>query len=354
MVFTVIILFTQLPMLRFLSAAPPPPGFHFRDEPVGGDAAVRELDLLVFLMALLSCAHAIRHRQLPLAFAGFGLGIVVEQASLRFGGTHCHASGVVDLSGCSSANSVVYYLPWVYSCITLARRLVDERSWSFPLVCGLFFFGMCGVYESQGPMMGWWLWPRDDLLVKADCRITQFGPPAVDGRGLVASQHAYDALITRIFGVPALAPYFHFAFGWGIAIAFQWLHFRASLGAALCCVIGGPVIAMVWDPPIRILGSLLGADQASAAMCVMALAFALPVLLGVPLRTNQPTDPLLFAIPFLNELYFAYNATFGRGADVLPPPLKLFVLTVALAATSAYARAAGVVRSSTEGGPARP
>ena len=340
--------------MGFFGTTPMPEGHLYIAEPIGGSMAVFELDALVLVMCILSCIHAYKNSALPLVIAGLGLGVVTEHASLRLGGTHCHQSGLINISECSSANSVFYYLPWVYSCITLARRLVDERSWSFPLVCGLFFFGMCGVYESQGPMMGWWLWPRDDLLVKADCRITQFGPPAVDGRGLVASQHAYDALITRIFGVPALAPYFHFAFGWGIAIAFQWLHFRASLGAALCCVIGGPVIAMVWDPPIRILGSLLGADQASAAMCVMALAFALPVLLGVPLRTNQPTDPLLFAIPFLNELYFAYNATFGRGADVLPPPLKLFVLTVALAATSAYARAAGVVRSSTEGGPARP
>ena len=37
---------------------------------------------------------------------------------------------------------------------------------------------------------------------------------------LVAAQHAYDALYTRMFGVPALAPYFHFAFGWGIPYCF--------------------------------------------------------------------------------------------------------------------------------------
>ena len=30
-------------------------------------------------------------------------------------------------------------------------------------------------------------------------------------------------------GVPALAPYFHFAFGWGIAIALQLVAFRDTV-----------------------------------------------------------------------------------------------------------------------------
>ena len=320
-----------------------PPGHLFTPNAIGGISAVYELDVLVLLMTILSCAHAYASNQLSLAIAGLGLGLVVEHASLRLGGTHCHQTGLINFSECSSVNSVVYYLPWVYSCVTLARRLVDERSWSFPLLCGLFFFGMCGVYESQGPMMGWWLWPQPDMVVKGGCDIAQFGIPADDTRGLVASKHAYDALHDRVFGVPALAPYFHFAFGWGIAVAFQLVNFSSGLGAALLCVLGGPAIAMIWDPPIRVLHHLLGTDQAAGAMALMGLALALPMLVGVPLRTGQKTDMMLFAIPMLNECFFVYNALLGRGAGVLPPTLKLFVLTVAIVASVGYARAAGVL-----------
>ena len=333
-------------MVSFFGPAPPPalpPGHVYNTEPVGGWQAVFELDLLVLVMVALSCLHAYRSKQWPLLIASLGLGIVTEHASLRLGGTHCHQSGMFDLSECSSANSAFYYLAWAYACTTLARRLIDEESMAYPLVTGLFFFGFCGVYESQGPMMGWWLWPKGDLVVKAGADVLQFGIPASDDRGLVASQHAYDALYTRVYGVPALAPYFHFAFGWGIAIALQLAKFRInSLGAALLCVLGGPAIALIWDPPIRILYHLFGADQAVGAQLIMSLSFALTMVLGPALKTDQPRDALLFLIPLCNEAFFLHNALFGRGKDVLPPPLKLFVAGVAIVATAAYGRAAGM------------
>jgi len=69
--------------------------------------------------------------------------------------------------------------------------------------------------------MGWWLWPKPDMIVKVGCDIWKNGDLGDDARGLVASKYAYDVLYTRIHGCPALAPYFHFAFGWGIAKAYQ-------------------------------------------------------------------------------------------------------------------------------------
>ena len=95
-------------------------------EPVGGEQAVFELDILVLTMVVLTCLHAARARQWSLVLAGLGLGVVVEQASLRLGGTHCHQSGMFNLSDCSSWNSVAYYVPWVYACVSLAKRLVDD------------------------------------------------------------------------------------------------------------------------------------------------------------------------------------------------------------------------------------
>ena len=118
-------------------------------------------------MCIIIGIHALREKQIPLFVAGILLGILIETVSLRFGGTHCHATGLLNFSECSSANSVLYYGPWVYTCVTAARRLTLEKTWAFPVVCGAFFFGMCGVYEMQGPLNGLWLWPDQSGLVKA-------------------------------------------------------------------------------------------------------------------------------------------------------------------------------------------
>jgi hypothetical protein len=325
--------------------------FAYRFPPVGGLTVVYELDLLVSSMLCLTLWHAALKGQHMLALAGLGLGFVTETLSLRFGGTHCHASGLLDFTPCSSLNSILYYTPWVYSCVSCARCLVaDEASWTFPLVCGLLFFGMCGPYESQGPMMGWWLWPQADRVVKAGVDLWQFGAPGLDPRGLVAAEHAYEALATRAFGVPALAPYFHFAFGWGIATAFQ-AQTRWSLpGGAIAPVLLGPAFGMLWDPPVRLCDWLLGANKLAAAMSIMAVALALPFFAGKPLKSSQAFDPLLFASPALNGMFFVGNAIVGRGASTLPGELKLFVLCVASCATVAYARASGLFQVGEDGG----
>ncbi len=372
--------------MSWLLSSPAEPGVSVFP-PVGGTAAVDALDALVLCMVALTCLHAHRHGSWALALSGLGLGLVVEQASLRFGGTHCHASGRINISDCSSANSVFYYVPWVYAGVTSARRLVDERSWAFPLLCGVLFFGMCGVYESQGPFMGWWLWPRADGVVKPGCDIWQHGVPGADRRGLVVSAHAAEALSTRVHGVPALAPYFHFAFGWGIARALQLSSFRAPLLA----VILGPSLGapnpsprrqpsphsrpprpprararragMLWDPPVRVIELCIGASKSVAAAALMLGSLVVAVAAGPPFaRHDAPAEPrngkerkrasaadtsapdaLLFAIPLLNGGYFLHHALLGRGAAVLPPDLRAFVITLALCATALYARAAGLV-----------
>ena len=315
--------------------------FAYRFPPVGGLTSVYELDLLVATMLSLVLWHAAFNDKASLALAGLGLGLVTETLSLRLGGTHCHASGLLNFSPCSSANSILYYVPWVYSCVTCAARLTDTASWAFPLVCGMLFFGMCGVYESQGPMMGWWLWPQSDGLVKAG--VFLWPHLRDDSRGLVAADHAYEALSVRAFGVPALAPYFHFAFGWGIATAFQAQVRWALPGGAIAPVLLGPALGMLWDPPIRILFYALGADKLAAAMAIMGCALALPFFAGAALTAAPPPDPLLLAAPLLNGLFFCANAIVGRGASTLPGGLKLFVLSVACCATVAYARAAGLI-----------
>lgn len=120
-------------------------------------------------------------------------------------------------------------VPWVYVGITAARRLTIEHAWNYPLVCGMFFFGFCAVYESQGPLKGWWAWPRADNVVKLGCAVWQAGKLGEDGRGLVASPHVVEALEERVFGVPVMAPLYHFGLGSGVALAFQACGFRRPL-----------------------------------------------------------------------------------------------------------------------------
>ena len=121
--------------------------------PVGGQESIFRLDLLVISMTALSIYHAKKAQEgYDLLVLGLLLGIFTETASLRLGGTHCHANSpyLPDFSQCSSSNSVFYYVPWVYCCITSARRLVGSDSSPFlPWVAAVLFFGMCGPYEMQ-------------------------------------------------------------------------------------------------------------------------------------------------------------------------------------------------------------
>ena len=137
-------------------------------------APIVELDVMVVLMSAAAMYHAhtekdpvVRKENYVLIVTSFLLGLATEHASLRFGGTHCHASGTLNFSECSSVNSVCYYIGWIYTCILVARRLTrrsdGSTSWAFPFLTGGLFFGMCGVYEMQGPLMGWWLWPQVSL-----------------------------------------------------------------------------------------------------------------------------------------------------------------------------------------------
>ena len=128
--------------------------------PVGGDVAIWELDLLVLLMCVAVALHSVQWQcnQWRLLATGLTLGYVVETLSLHFGGTHCHASGLLNFSECSSANSVFFYIIWIYCSIVAGRRLVDERSFAFPFFCSFLFFGISGIYACIGPLMRWWLW----------------------------------------------------------------------------------------------------------------------------------------------------------------------------------------------------
>jgi hypothetical protein len=160
---------------------------------------------------------------------------------------------------------------------------------------------------------------------------------------VVVTEHAKEALAARVFAVPALAPYFHSAYGWGIAVAFQIVGFDGSLVRHLLPALLGPALAMLWDPPIRLLVHYLGASPAAAAAAVMLSSFLIALLAGPALETRVQRDPLLLLAPAANTLFFLYQALGGRGASVLPGDLKLLVAAVGVVALLAYTRAAGLL-----------
>lgn len=117
--------------------------------------------------------------------------------------------------------------------------------------------------------------------------------------GMVATPHVLVALEERIWGFPVMAPYFHYAFGFGIAMALQLLvpAIRGKQGAArqtayppvtsssvagiLMSVLFGPTLGLLWDPVERIVSLAVGgASKFATVPLIMVSAFILPLILG--------------------------------------------------------------------------
>jgi hypothetical protein len=253
-----------------------------------------EIDVLVALMLAFSAVHAWRTSNFILipTFALYSLA--TEWMSIRVGGTHCHAAGIANVSDCSSVNSVLYYVPWMYTCLisgqALAARVLPRPSVHgaartlhgalvTAAIVGALQFGFCGVYEMQGPTLRLWRWPdaagvtqyavgirnvvHSDSAVEhaaasstdtfasyasmglAQHTITHYfpaGPPARD-HNLIASPHAYEALaarwpadgdagVTMARGFPVMAPVFHVALGFGFCLA-GWLFSAGTVNSTV-------------------------------------------------------------------------------------------------------------------------
>lgn len=234
------------------------------------------------------------------------------------------------------------YAPWIYTTVTCARRLAhNDASPTIVAFAGALSFFMCGPYELQGPLMGWWLWPRPDGLVKEGSTLWQIGEPAADTRGLVVAPHALDALEERVFGVPVMAPYFHAAFavgiaGMGLTTAFRWPVLATAVG---------PMAALLCDPPVRAMRAVLSCKFAAAVPATMVAALVSVLFAGpaLPSRGRVPRDCLLFAVPAIEHTYMLANALLRPlGAAAIPPNLKVLLLATSCMAASAFGRACGL------------
>ena len=263
------------------------------------DSNVLGIDLLVVLMLAVVSLHAVRHRQLGLFVASCLLGCGTEFMAIRFGGTHCHNAGIINFAQCSSVNSVVYYGPWIYSSVASALKLVGDGSrWPLPWLCGAFAFGMCGIYEMQGPNMRWWRWPDPATGHVVDFAGEPFWQLEPTGDSMVITAHAGAALKERVWALsdptwpralPVMAPYFDMAFGWGVGLV---LWAAPGLGTVVCVLLG-PLAALLWDLPVRLLQEQCGVDKTESVPMLMATAVILPLLLmrGGLRRQPSTTQP---------------------------------------------------------------
>jgi len=282
------------------------------------------------------------------------VAVMVEQASIWLGGTHCHATSDYMLTACSSLNSVFYYVPWFYSCLLSTQRLGLSRQ-ATPLAAGVMLHGFCSVYELQGPSFGFWRWPdaASRAVAEGDFLTTYRGflggTVVVDGVGgeppvLRTHPHAYHALETRWSSAPVMAPLYHVAMGVGFAMALSLtgpfdLTQRVPLWRWVVTVVLTGPIALLFDLPPR-FAERMDVGRSTVAPLLIVLTAILPPLIWPATKTNsvavaasastQP-DHLLFAVPLLNHLYFA---TFSWRHELWSPHPELYPVVLAFTAAS--------------------
>eukprot|EP00467_Chlorarachnion_reptans_P023908 CAMPEP_0114515310 /NCGR_PEP_ID=MMETSP0109-20121206/16664_1 /TAXON_ID=29199 /ORGANISM="Chlorarachnion reptans, Strain CCCM449" /LENGTH=321 /DNA_ID=CAMNT_0001695499 /DNA_START=5 /DNA_END=970 /DNA_ORIENTATION=- len=261
----------------------------YYNDPATLPKGVLGLDILMYSCTLMAFAHealAGRTSRFPAkCLLLFLMALFVEEASINNGivWTHCHDDALFMITKCSSLNSVLYYVPWIYTALATAKRM-NLPWWAYPSAVGMLQ-GLFGVpYEMQGPAFGWWKYTDQDV--------------------------ANGALTERIWGMPLMAAYFHPAMGWGVAMAETFTGYgrKASFFSWLMTLILSPIFALALDIPVRIL-TFLNVSKAVSVPILLISIFVFPVLLatlcaGRIQKKSWRKDTLLFSIPFLWSVYF--------------------------------------------------
>jgi len=380
---------------------------------------ILQLDALFGTLFVLTWIHACRHRgnwegSLLVVFLAVHTAIF-EHCSLFLGGTHCHATSPLgrfaNLTPCSSLNSILFYVPWIYTSIEGAWRLllavsIRRSSWNkfqsmlliivIPFLVGLLQFGFGVVYELQGPWNNFWSWPDyNGVIASSRERLGPWegysplkvllgaknshveGVATIDWRGAFrVSEHAMVALEERIYGVPVLAPYFHFCYGfaWAAGLLFVYMSSgsalvggstesddantiaRPSLYKIAIAGLQAPILFVIPIEMTRNLSHTLGVKYLIGVILSLALSSLLVAVVlqwlktregrdakDLP-KTNQTTffaarnttnstdtgittsDPLLFSISFLMHAFFAFLPF--RSTVPTPNGLELLVATI--------------------------
>lgn len=86
------------------------------------------------------------------------IATIAEQLSISLGETHCHFDALIMITKCSSLNSLLFYLPWMYSCYYISQNFNFQTKRSRLLFIGLIHPIFCTMYELTGANNHWWTW----------------------------------------------------------------------------------------------------------------------------------------------------------------------------------------------------
>eukprot|EP00751_Fragilariopsis_kerguelensis_P032923 CAMPEP_0170968468 /NCGR_PEP_ID=MMETSP0735-20130129/43297_1 /TAXON_ID=186038 /ORGANISM="Fragilariopsis kerguelensis, Strain L26-C5" /LENGTH=388 /DNA_ID=CAMNT_0011387545 /DNA_START=63 /DNA_END=1230 /DNA_ORIENTATION=+ len=330
-------------------------------------SVIAQLDGLYLFLAALTLVHAIRKQ-------GVGKGtailvylvvhtVVFEHASLFLGGTIV-TPGLLFFRELPRAPRSTLF------CSTSHHPL------ALPFFVGLLQFGFGAVYEMQGPLNGFWSWPRVGVLNNDDAwngviahhtqelQAWEDYPPfaflqtaklnreiaTITSDGVfIVSKHAQHALTERLYGFPVLAPYFHFAFGfaWAVGLLLTGPVHSNNKVSLVRWIVAGFSSVFFFLPPIWItwgLTSVVGVPLYVGVVVSLAVSIVPILVFGrrvptevasevmVPLSSSPATasnkkdnDLLLFLISLVMH---AFMVSFPW-RKATPTPIGLIVLVSA-------------------------
>lgn len=283
---------------------------------------ILQIDFLVALLCCLVVVHVIYYTRASgvrciqtILLSSF----FIERLSIRLGDTHCHADGSVMVAKCSSLNSILFYVPWMYACWAAGLRLgkaLELPPLQLSLLIGLLHPLFCVPYELTGANKQWWQW----------------------GKNL-------EALGDRAFNVPIMTVMFHFTFGLFLILSQGYIepwflkkrNFPASrlipssfftflLPTTVCCITTqvGSVIFLTLMGIVEHLVPSISRRSLSVGILVWSAAIVLNWIVlyyirstsalekernamkqKLPLEFSRP-DWLLFSIPCLFLMFILY------------------------------------------------
>jgi len=145
------------------------------------------------------------------------ISFIEEQLSIQLGETHCHFDAFLMVTKCSSFNSIIFYIPWMYSCYYIAQMMKFPTNRSKLLFIGLIHPIFCTMYELTGANnQRWWKWGTK-----------------------------VAALDERFYEVPIMAVAFHYFFGLCFAVCFEKISKMKinSLIQIILCILLPPIAA---------------------------------------------------------------------------------------------------------------
>jgi hypothetical protein len=188
---------------------------------------VLAMDCITCIAFLGVCAHvALRTKKdgIVLIITALCVGTLVELVSVYIMSSRCHAESFIMIGECCSVTSILYYVPWMYSCYAIGNRVPLQSKFARNLLVASLHPLFSLMYEIVGANCGWIYWgqpPQSSL--QSSFSMLFGGITGNDGTAFIRMQE--HSLNERVFGVPVISIMFQFFFG----VAFHWSRSLAKM-----------------------------------------------------------------------------------------------------------------------------